>query len=143
MDHKYGLIAEKIRSWEGCKLQSYQDAGGVWTIGYGYTHGIYKGMEWPMAKAEGALWAEIDKCASQIESVVTEPLNDNQMQALISFVYNVGFGAFLRSTLIKKLNQGEPKEVVAAEFLKWDHVAGRVLSGLTERRKYEYDLYLS
>lgn len=132
-----------VKEFEGCKLHAYLDSVGVPTIGYGYTHGVHMGMVWTQAQADQALVTVINTCAQQIKGVVKPLLSDNQYSALVSFVYNVGFGAFYHSHMLAAINQGAGKDAVGREFLKWDHAGGHVLPGLTRRRKAEEALYLA
>jgi lysozyme len=69
-------------------------------------------------------------------------VSQNQFDALCSFAYNLGLGALHGSILLKKLNEGKDSAEVAAEFLKWDHVDGVQVAGLTKRRRAEQDLFL-
>ena len=73
---------------------------------------------------------------------VCQPLNQNQFDALVSLVFNIGSGAFLHSTLLKKLNAGDFISA-APEFLRWDKSANHTLPGLTARRRAEHDLFLT
>jgi len=73
---------------------------------------------------------------------VIVPLNQNQFDALVDFVYNLGSGAFLRSTLLKRLNEGKYQEA-AGQFGKWVYGGGKVLPGLVDRREAERELFLA
>lgn len=139
LDKAIGLI----KSLEGCRLTAYLDSVGVPTIGWGSTDGIHLGMTWTQAQADSSLLDEVEKCATRINALITKPINNNQLSALVSFTYNVGLNAFYHSRLLIYLNQGLSKDVVAKEFLRWDHGGGKVIPGLTRRRRIEHDLYLS
>ena len=76
-----------------------------------------------------------------IQKGVAIPLEQNQVDALASFIYNVGAGNFFRSTLIKRLNEGD-FQAAADELLKWDHAGGKVMAGLTRRRVAERKMFL-
>lgn len=132
-----------IRDFEGCQLEAYQDQGGVWTVGYGQTGpGIVEGTRVSKGVAEAMLKDTLAHLGDDLFSLVGWRLNQNQYDALISFVYNVGLGAFKKSTMLKDiLAYRLPK--AAEEFLKWNHVGGQVAEGLTKRRKAEKVLFLS
>lgn len=142
-----------IKSFEGLRLTAYQDSGGIWTIGYGHTGGVKRGQRITKDEAESFLREDLDEAEATVEDVVTVDLSDNQFAALVSFAYNVGPGkkgekdgfVTLKSgrppTLLRKLNAGD-YDGAADEFLKWNHQGGRVLTGLTRRRKAERSLFL-
>ena len=83
----------------------------------------------------------------KIKALVKVPINQNQLDSLTSFVYNVGIGAFRSSTLLRLLNSGAPKSEVAAQFDRWNKgtVRGQkvVLPGLVRRRSEEKALFLA
>ncbi len=130
-----------IKSFEGLRLKAYQDAVGVWTIGYGTTRGVKPGQEISEAQAEALLKTDLNRFERAVSQSVRIPVNDNQFAALVSFTYNVGSGALKRSTLLKKLNR---RDIYGAsnEFLRWNRAGGRILAGLTRRRKAERALFL-
>lgn len=131
-----------IRSHEGCKLAAYLDGGGVWTIGVGHTKGVEKGQTITQEQADKFLADDLAPVESCINGHVTAQLNQNQFDALASFVFNVGEAAFTGSTLLKKLNAGDYTGA-ANEFPKWDHDNGVVVQGLLNRRLDEQALFLS
>jgi lysozyme len=77
-----------------------------------------------------------------VNKLVTYTINQNQFDALVDFSFNLGLGNLGSSTLLKKLNAGDIKGA-AEEFLRWDKAGGKVLAGLTKRRKAERDLFLA
>lgn len=130
-----------IKYYEGFKQVSYFDkAGSVWTIGYGSTKGVKRGMGISEAFATEWLIRDANEAAEQIEKVVTVKLNQDQMDALISFVYNLGIGRLKESTLLKRINENRFSEV-PEEFDKWVYGGGQVLPGLVKRRKSEATLW--
>jgi GH24 family phage-related lysozyme (muramidase) len=142
-----------IKDFEGERLKSYRDTGGIFTIGYGsiYNHDAKrKVQEGDIIDKETALrWLRLDagKFATGVKKLVKVPINQNQLDSLTSFAYNLGLGALQTSTLLRKLNAGSPKSEVAAEFLKWNkgrNSAGVlvVIPGLTRRREAEKELFL-
>jgi GH24 family phage-related lysozyme (muramidase) len=131
-----------IKSFEGLRLKAYRDAVGIWTIGYGTTRGVQPDMSISEAKAEQFLQQDLNRFEEAIHEAVEVPLNDNQFSALVSFTYNVGSGALRSSTLLKYLNARRDLHSIADEFLRWNRAGGRVLEGLTRRRKAERALFL-
>lgn len=136
-----------IKSFEGFEPEWYVDAVGVRTIGYGHTNAAgnpkypaTKGLVLTEATATALLADDLDQYAAAVEKAVKVPLNDNQFAALVSFCYNVGAGALAKSTLVKKLNAGN-YGAVPSELAKWNKGGGKVLKGLTRRRKAEADLF--
>jgi lysozyme len=138
-----------IARFEGIKLNAYQDSAGIWTIGYGNTRNPYTGL--PVKKgdkitqAQALDWLRISTSSAEkdVKRLVKVPITANQLSALTSLVYNIGAGAFARSTLLRLLNSKTDKNLVAAQFLRWNRAGGKELPGLTLRRKKEADLFLS
>ncbi|WP_455480991.1 lysozyme [Bartonella sp. B12(2025)] len=134
-----------IKQWEGLRLQSYQDATGLWTIGYGHTSNagkpfVHKNMNITEKKAEDILFQDLKQFEKAVEQAVVVPLTDEQFAALVSFCYNVGIKAFCNSTLLKKLNKGD-YETVPAELQRWSKAGGKRLQGLVNRRAAEAGLW--
>lgn len=135
-----------IKKWEGFRSGAYLDAVNVWTIGYGTTAkanvGInpIKGMKITEAKADTYLRLYVGREEQKILNLVKVPLNDNQLSALSSFVYNLGIGNFQSSTLLKKLNAGDYKGA-SDEFPKWNKAGGKILAGLVARRAEEKTMF--
>jgi lysozyme len=130
------------KSFEGCRLKAYPDEGGVWTIGFGDTGtDIVRGTVWTQAQCDLALSARLTEFQANVNRWVTWPINQNQNDALVDWDYNDGEGALEKSTLLKKLNQGD---IHGAEeqFLLWDHVNGKVSQDLLKRRKAEMALFM-
>lgn len=129
-----------IKSFEGCRLTSYQDVGGVWTIGYGHTSGVRSGVSITQQQADSLLVQDLQSFSDAVNSLVKVSLNQYQFDALVSFVYNVGKGAFASSTLLQKLNNGDYAGA-SNEFSLWVHVGTQVIQGLVNRRKAEQTLF--
>ncbi|WP_375629457.1 lysozyme [Bartonella sp. TT67HLJMS] len=141
---KEGL--ELIKQWEGLRLEAYRDTACVWTIGYGHTSNaghllVKKGMCINKEQAEKILCEDLKQFEKTVEESVTVSLTDCQFAALVSFFYNVGTAAFRKSTLLKKLNQGD-YEAVPVELQKWNKVGGKSLAGLANRRAAEAGLWV-
>ncbi|EAC0780244.1 lysozyme [Salmonella enterica subsp. enterica] len=131
-----------IRAREGVKLAAYQDGGGVWTIGYGHTRGVKQGQVINHEQADEFLNNDLRQVESCISERVTVALNQNQFDALVSFVFNVGRQAFSDSTLLKKLNEGKYR-AAADQFTRWVYDNDKFVQGLHNRRVAERDLFLS
>ncbi|ECD3895791.1 lysozyme [Salmonella enterica subsp. enterica serovar Gloucester] len=130
-----------IRAREGVKLVAYQDGGGVWTIGYGHTRGVKQGQVINHEQADEFLNNDLRQVESCISERVTVALNQNQFDALVSFVFNVGRQAFSDSTLLKKLNEGNYR-AAADQFTRWVYDNDQFVQGLYNRRVAERDLFL-
>ena len=130
-----------VKTFEGLYLNSYQDAVGVWTIGYGCTEGIGPGMTITKAQAEEMLRTELSKFETAVGKYVDVSIDDNQYSALVAFSYNVGAYALKKSTMLKKLNAGDYAGA-SNEFPRWDKAGGRSLLGLSRRRRAERALFL-
>ena len=127
---------EILKYFEGCKLTAYQDSVGVWTIGYGHTKGVYDGMTITQDQAEQMLLSELEEYEGYIENMVTVPLTQNQFDALVVWVYNLGPTNFKNSTLLKELNAGN-YNAAGQEITRWNKAGGKVLAGLVKRREAE------
>lgn len=138
----YSKAVEIICEFEGFSSVAYKCPAGVWTIGYGQTHGVREGMTISEPEARKYVEEQCEKIAKSILGLLKVQVNENQLSALISFYYNIGCGAFMRSTLLRKLNAGDIQGA-ANEFLKWNKANGKVLAGLTRRREAERQLFLS
>lgn len=139
-------ISEKgvslIKNFEGCRLEGYKCPAGIPTIGYGHTGSeVRVGMKITQAEADKLLKNDLIVHCNNVSKLVKVPLNQNQFDALVSFEYNIGYGAFSKSTLLKMLNQKNYKEA-AEQFLRWKYAGGKVLAGLERRRKAEKELFL-
>lgn len=135
---------ELIKSFEGCVLTGYPDVGGVPTVGYGSTGpDVYIGMKVTQAEAEQRLAKELEHFENGVSNLVKVAINQNEFDALVSFSFNVGLGAFQRSTLLRLLNDGTERDIVSSEFLRWNKVDGKPVEGLTRRRKAEQALFLT
>lgn len=128
-----------IKQFEGCRLIAYQCSAGVWTIGYGHTAGVYKGMKITQAQADAFLKQDIAKFEKYINNPsyvpFTDKLNQNQFDALVSFAFNLGQGN------VKKLCTGRVMSQIPSAMQQYCKAAGKTLPGLQRRRKAEAALY--
>ena len=139
---------EHVKRWEGMKLTAYPDPGSrdgtPWTIGHGHTSDgfmkVERGMSITPKQAEDALEFDLNETAAAVDELVKVELTDNQFGALVSFAFNVGVGAFRKSTLLKKLNKGD-YAAVPSELARWTRNDGKVMKGLVNRRAAEAGLW--
>jgi lysozyme len=129
-------------SFEGLSLTAYRDIVGVWTNGYGNTHGVTPGSTITLKQAVDDLADNLAGAEYVVNKVVTVPLTQGQFDALVDFVFNLGSGAFQSSTLLRKLNLKDYAGA-SAEFVKWNHAGGVEVKGLTRRRLAEQALFNS
>lgn len=131
-----------IKESEGLRLKAYLPTpNDVWTIGYGHTKTAKPGMKITQRGAEELLKHDLAWVEAALARYVKVPLNQNQYDALASFVYNLGATNFKNSTLLKKLNAGDYRGA-ADQLPRWNKQKGKVLRGLTIRRAKERDLFL-
>lgn len=154
-----------IKSFEGIldgdpatvNLDPYMDPIGIWTIGWG--HAITFGERFlrgakdrtlakklypngiTIAEAEQLLAHDVVEHTRDMDTLVKVPLTDNQFAAIASLAFNIGVGGFARSSLLKYLNRGDYK-TAATRFAPWNTAGGKILAGLTRRRKAEAALFV-
>lgn len=126
--------------FEGLRLQAYQDSVGVWTIGYGHTGGVYPGMAISQLQAEQFLLADVQSAVHCVNQAVNVVLQQSEFDALVDFVFNVGGGNFVSSTLLRDLN-AHNFTGAAQQFLVWNKAGGQVLAGLMRRRAAESQVF--
>ena len=129
-----------IKHFEGCETEAYLCPAGVPTIGYGHIKGVQMGDVITETQAHEMLVEELDEYESYINDLVTVSLNQNQFDAMVSWVYNLGSGNLRASTLLKVLNSGDYSGV-PEQIMRWNKAGGKVLEGLTRRRQAEADLF--
>ena len=138
------MISDKgiyaIKKFEGCELIAYQDAVGVWTIGYGHTKGVSEGDIISSAQAEALLLKELKEYENYVHELVEVPLHQYQFDALVSWTYNLGPTNLKSSTMLKVLNEGKYNEV-PDQMRRWNRAGGKVLEGLVIRRDHEAKLF--
>jgi lysozyme len=127
--------------FEGCRLTAYQDQVGVWTIGYGHTGAdVTPELTITQDHAQALLAHDVGSAAGCVNNVVTIDLTQAEFDALVDFVFNLGAGAFTRSTLLRDLNAGDFTHA-ASQFDVWDHAGGAVVAGLLRRRQAETAMF--
>lgn len=133
-----------IKKFEGLRLTAYKCVAGVDTIGYGHTGPDVKpGLRITEAEAEKLLWKDTESAQQAVNSFVNVKINQNEYDALVSFVFNVGPTAFVNSTLLRLLNSNSDRKIVAAEFARWVKAGSdQAVPGLVRRRSHEKALFL-
>lgn len=136
--NKYQLAFRVITYYEGWSATPYYDSVGVKTLGWGRTYGD---LDTPTTKEieKQYLRRELEVINDCINLTVQPRMSAHEMSSLMSFIYNVGRGAFRGSTLVKRINDKDPR--AADEFLRWSLAGGRVLPGLAKRRMTECILF--
>ena len=129
-----------IKRHEGLRLKAYQDASGVWTIGYGSTGGVSPGDVITGAQAEALLREDIRIAEREVNRHKLN-INQNQFDALVSFTFNVGSGNFRSSTLLKRIKENPDHPDIKNQFGRWIYAGGKRLDGLVKRRAEEAKLY--
>ena len=136
-----------IKKFEGFRSEAYQDSVGIWTVGYGSTmwpdgKKVQPGQRMTIQEAEAVMTWELTRKGKEILSgLPTTIINQNQYDALVSFAYNLGVGALLKSTLFKKLKVNPNDPSIRTEFMRWVNAGGKRLTGLVGRREAEANLY--
>jgi lysozyme len=136
-----------IKKHEGRKLTAYLCPAQKWTIGYGNTYHldgtpVKKGDTITPEQADQYLEITVGRIKAGLKSFNLD-LTPNQTDAVVSFIYNVGIGAFANSTLLKKMRVNPNDPTIRNEFMKWNKAGGKVLNGLVRRRTDEANLYFT
>ena len=137
-----------IKSFEGLKLTAYKCSANKDTIGYGntfYEDGskVKPGDKITKERAESLFELIAAEFEAKVKQLNLPNLSDNQFSALVSFAYNAGLTNLVKSTLFRKVRANPNDATIRDEFMKWNKAGGKVLNGLTRRRKAEADLYFS
>lgn len=131
-----------IKHFEGCKLTAYRCSAGVLTIGWGHTGvDVLEGLVISQARADELLLRDLRRFEVGVVNAVAVPLNQSQFDALVAFTFNLGLGAFAKSTMLRLLNARDYAGA-ANQFPRWNRAGGQVLRGLTRRRHAERALFL-
>lgn len=130
------IAAPPVMYFEGRELSAYLDIVGVPTICYGSTSGVKLGQTKTDAECAELLEGELGKTVEQVNQLINIQQPATRIAALSSFAYNVGIGAFSKSTLLKKLNAGQIM-AACAELDRWVYAGGKRVAGLVKRRSVE------
>ena len=133
-----------IEAREGVRLKAYRDSVGIWTIGVGHTSAagppaVVPGLGITAAQASDILSQDLAQFERAVAQAVTVPLASHEFDALVSLAFNIGAGAFARSTLVRRLNAGD-RAGAAEAFLMWANAGGKQV--LLRRRKAERRQFL-
>jgi lysozyme len=136
-----------IKKFEGCRLEAYKDAVGVWTIGYGHTTAAGPPTVTPTLKitegvANRLLLEDLAKYEDAVKRCIKVRISNNAFAACVSLCFNIGPGNFAKSSVVKSINAGNMEEA-ARRFMLWNKAGGKVLPGLTRRRAAEAALFMT
>lgn len=130
-----------IKEFEGCHLTAYLCPAGVWTIGYGHTQGVHKGQHITQDQADAFLHDDLSTFEQEVSRLLgSAPTTQNRFDAMVSLTYNIGGGAFARSSVLR-LHKAGHYDQAAEAFIMWTRAGHRVLPGLVRRRAAERALY--
>ena len=130
------LLLEKLMEMEGLRLEAYKDAAGVPTIGYGHTKDVRMGDHITAYWAKEMLREDIEAAEWQVKELHVAR-NEAQLDALTSFVFNLGIERLKESTLLKVIREGGSMQQIRREFKRWVYAGGKKLKGLELRREWE------
>ena len=130
-----------LKQFEGCRLKAYQDIVGVWTIGDGFTDGVYAGMTITQEQAEHMLLERLVPYEHAVEEACTVTPTQAQFDACVCLAWNIGISALQKSSVLRLHNKGQFKEAANA-FGLWNKAGGKVVAGLVRRRSAEAAMYL-
>lgn len=141
-----GACCALIKRFEELRLEAYPDpATGAepWTIGWGHTGPeVHEGLVISEGIADAYLVKDMQDAVEAVNALVKVDMTQGQFDALVSFVFNCGAGNFAKSTMLKKMNEGDTVKA-SLEILKWNRGDGKVMNGLVRRRAAEQSLFLS
>jgi lysozyme len=136
-----------ITRWEGFSPTAYKDVAGYWTIGYGHlilpneqqlmTATLTKEQAMAMKKKDAGI------AEAAIRGQVLAPLNQNQFDALVSLIFNIGSGAFRDSTVKARINALDTEARITEAWQRWKNAGGKTVPGLVNRRKAETELFFT
>lgn len=138
---------EILKQFEGFREEAYKDAAGVWTIGFGTTRymdgsPVQKGDKIDKHSAEIVLAKQFDEFKQNTRRLLPYTLPEDAVDAVALLVYNIGLGAFTKSTLLKRIKEDvKGFEAIEKEWNRWVYAGKKVLPGLVKRRKNEFQLY--
>lgn len=130
------ILLEKLMEMGGLRLEAYEDAAGVPTIGYGHTKDVRMGDKISEYWAKEMLREDITEAEWQVKEL-NVARNEAQLDALTSFVFNLGIERLKESTLLKVIREGGSKQQIRKEFKRWVYADGKKLKGLEHRREWE------
>lgn len=135
------LVVALVGGFEGLRTKAYRDPVGIPTVCFGETKGVKMGDQYTKAQCETMLIARLEEFRAGVDKCLKVPMPDERKAAVVSLAYNIGTGAFCKSTVARKLNAGDVQGGCDA-FMMWTKAKGITLPGLVTRRKVERDLCL-
>lgn len=145
--HVIDEAVEIIKIFEGYRGKSYQDQAGIWTVGYGMTQIDCRNVNEndTISEDQATFWLHerVTEDYNKLElfcSVHDIEIPDNQAESLLSFVYNIGYNAFLKSSVARDLIE-KKFSMIPDDLMKWVNVAGKINDGLVNRRKQEAAIF--
>lgn len=130
-----------IKAHESLRLEAYRCPAGALTIGWGHTKNVFPGQKIAFRDAEVLLAYDLSISESDVYRLVKVAINQNQFDALVSFVFNIGANEFAKSTLLKLVNKNPNDPNIQKQFTRWVYGGGKVLPGLLTRREAEAKMY--
>lgn len=130
-----------IKKFEGFRSYAYVCPAGVLTIGFGHTKNVRLGDFCSEMQAEQYLSEDLEMAENELNKI--QGLNQNQFDALASFIFNLGVRNFQKSTLRTEILKGANEVAIRSEFGRWVYAGGKVSKGLQARRKAEADLFFT
>ena len=136
------LSVVTLKGFEGTELVAYRDVVGIPTACTGETKGIRMGMRFTASQCDAMLLKRLtEDFAPAVERCARQPMGDDLYAAHLSLAYNIGAGAYCKSSVVRLWNAGERRASCNA-FMMWDKAGGRVIAGLVKRREAERALCL-
>ena len=137
---------KKLMDREGVRLKAYRDSGGIWTICVGHTSAagppkVKSGMTLSLDQCRAILKHDLSAVEDCVETAVKVPMSQHQFDALVSLVFNIGCGAFRKSSVLRYLNKGD-RVTAADKILLWNKVGRKTIKGLVNRRRDEREQFL-
>ena len=130
-----------IKDFEGLRLGSYKCPAGVWTIGYGHTKGVKQGQVIDQMRADDMLIEDIAPIERLLNSIGIN-FRQEQFDALVSWIFNLGQGSFKNSTILKRIMDNADDTEIADQIIRWVYASGKILTGLKKRRIAEANMFL-
>ena len=135
-----------LKRFEGCRLESYQDVAGIWTIGFGSTRYADGRRVGPnevitLAEADTLFRVTLTSYEQAVDDLTRDDLTPHQFDALVSLTYNIGVNAFRTSTVRRLVNANPADPAIRDAFLLWNKAGGKRVGGLVKRRQQEADHY--
>lgn len=130
-----------IKEFEGLRLEAYRCPAGVPTIGWGHTKGVKMGQRITLAMAEDLLVEDLSPIERLLNGLKIN-FRQEQFDALVSWIFNLGAGNFKGSTMYKRILEDAKDEEITDQLIRWDKASGRPLPGLMKRRVAEANLFI-